>query len=252
MMDKQTAIVFGATGGIGKAISETLRLSDYNLGLSSLSIDTISSDSIFARQVDIRNLERVNEFVFKVLERFKKIDVVVISVGKPTTAFIQDMESEDFDNAISLYVKGLFNVVKAILPIMVSQKSGYIINIGALRGLKGSAQKAAYCSTKASAAMFMDVLREEVKDFGIQVSTINPGFTDTLFYKSDSKRPFLCRDNGLLEKIPITKPLDIAKAVSFLLSLSEGAIVRELNIGKIFNFGKPEIVGLMKCLQNKK
>lgn len=245
MIDKKIAVVFGATGGIGTAISNTLRLLGYDLALSSLSIDPVSNDSTFAQKVDIRNLEGVNRFVSKVLEKFKKINVVVVAVGTPITMFIQEMEPKDLDNAFSLYVQGLFNVVKAVLPAMIFQKSGYIVNVGALRALRSSKQKAAYCSTKAAALMFMNVLRDEVKDFGIKITTINPGFTDTLFHGSNSRRPFLCKSNGLLEKLPITLPSDIAKTVSFLLSLSKGATVEELNVGEAFNFGKQKIIGLL-------
>jgi len=246
MVDKKTALIFGATGGIGKAIVHELYDRDYNLGLSSTSIDLKSSNKLFAKKVDIRKPAEVETFVSEVHNKFKTIDVLINSAGIMNVNLVKDLNINDLKSVFSVNVYGLFNTVKAVLPIMISQKQGHIIIIGSLRGFKSSKTKAAYCMSKAAVSMFSKILRKEVKDYNIKVTLINPGFTDTMLYKKNSKRPFLLKSDNIFEEIPVTLPIDIAKSVSFILSLSEGALVEEFNIGEVFG-GRKDI-----CLREKK
>jgi len=206
----KTAIVFGSSGGIGSAIRKRLEDDGYS----------VLDDS----DVDVTVPEQVTQRVVH------PIDVMVFSVGAPFSGYVLQSTLDEWRRGFSLYIEGLLNCISAVLPIMQRQRSGYIINIGALRAFSTAKGKAVYCSCKAAAATLMDVLAKEAAEFNIEVTSIHPGFTDTEFHKHNTKRPYI---DG--KKVPITQPEDIANAVSFLLSLSPGAVVNELCIGKAFD-----------------
>jgi NADP-dependent 3-hydroxy acid dehydrogenase YdfG len=231
-MVKKTALVFGATGGIGQAIVQELA-ENYNLGLSSTSIDFVESHYTYCKKLDIRYPAKVESFVSEVHNKFKSIDVLVNSAGITNIATIEDLDVNELESVFSVNVLGLVNTVKAVLPIMIKQKRGHIILIGSLRAFKSVRGKAAYCMSKAAVSMFSKVLRKEVKDYNIKVTVINPGFTDTDVYEKP-KRPFKMKPDGSFEEVPITLPIDIAKSISYILGLSEGTLIEELNIGELF------------------
>jgi len=233
MKEKKVIIVLGATGGIGSAIVTQLKSEQFRLGLLSLSITPFETDSILARPVDISDLVAVSSFVKNVFSKFGRIDAVVNVIGCPADGAIENLALDDIKIALDIHVMYYFNFIKEVLPIMLRQGCGTFILINSLRALFPAKNKAAYCLSKAAASSLSKVLLKEKFDEGISSTVINPGFTDTAFHKYHVRRPYQWV-NGVQIPVLITKPEDIAKAVSFILSLSKGAVIEELNIGRAF------------------
>ncbi len=231
----KVAMVTGASGGIGRTVSEELLSRCYNLSLLDINIKGRDSDRELAQNCDVTRPEQVGKAVSNTLNKFGRIDVLVNSAGRSHLGTIDKLELEELDKVYDVNVKGTFNVSKAVLPSMKEQKCGHIINIGSLRSMKCARGKAAYCMSKSAVRAFSKTLKAEVEKYGIKVTVINPGFVDTKIYGDVSLRPYVQSIPGEgLNKVPLTQPDDIAKTVLFLFELSAGACVEEINIGRLW------------------
>lgn len=232
-MDK-VALITGASGGIGSAICRQLQSHGYCLSLLDVDIDIKDSDTLLTQNCDVTSPEQVESAVSKTIDKFGRIDVLVTCAGRSHLGKIEEIKPEDLDSVYDVNVKGTFNISKAVLPIMKKQKSGYIVHMGSLRAIQHGIGKAAYSMSKSAVGAFSKTLRREVEQWGIKVTVINPGFVDTNIYGGIQVRPYTQSIPGdTLKEAPITQPGDIAKTVLYLVELSEGACVEELNIGKI-------------------
>ena len=233
----KVALITGASGGIGQAVNEALASCGYNLSLLDLDIEIKDSEKMLAQIGDVTKVSEVEKAVSSTLEKFGRIDVVFNSAGVSHFGMIDELTLEDVQKVYDVNVRGTFNVSKAVLTVMKEQKLGYIINMGSLRGIVCGKGKAAYSMSKSAVRAFSKTLRAEVERFGIKVTVINPGFVDTKIYEDISLRPYVQSIPGEgLNKAPLTQPNDIAKTVLYLLSLSAGATVEEINIGKLWGF----------------
>jgi len=237
-MNKKKALIFGGTSGIGKAIFDKFVTN----GIESIAISAHSKPQF----VNVCNSEEVNCFV----NNHKDANICVYSVGVPMSGMFEALTVHHLQNGLDLYVKGLFNVCKAIIPGMKKLGGGKIIVIGALRASIVSQNKSVYCISKAAAGAMMRAVQEEVRDNNIQVTIVHPGFTNTWFHKEKSKRPYEI-DGVELREVKITQPEDIAEIVYMLVNLSPGAEVLEIKVGRAFDFNKKDI-RLFPCLQTEK
>ena len=226
----KVALITGAGGGIGLAVSQELRSRGYNLSLLDINISaTDSGTSLLAQHCDVTDAEDVKEAVSKTVDKFGRIDVLVNSAGRSHLGTIDELELEELDKVYDVNVKGTFNVSRAVLPIMRAQESGYIINIGSLRGIDCANGKAAYCMSKFAVRAFSKTLGIETRKHGIKVTLINPGFVQTNLIRHRI-------EDENLKPSDLTQPSDIAKTILYLLDLSPGACIEELNIGRLWGF----------------
>ena len=233
----KVALITGASGGIGSVISEELRSHGYNLSLFDVNIEARDSEGDLWQNSDVTKPEAVGEAVSSAMSRFGRVDVLVNCAGRSHLGTVDELTLEDLEKVYDVNVKGTFNVSKAVLPYMKNQRSGYIINIGSLRGLECAEAKGAYCMSKFALRAFSKTLRKEVQKFGIKVTVINPGFVDTNVYGDIQLRPYVQTiPGGRLKEAPLTQPADIAKTILYLLDLSPGACIEELNIGRLWGF----------------
>lgn len=233
----RVALIAGASGGIGSAVGEALRSKSYNLSLLDINIGATDSGRMLAENCDVTKPKDVEEVVSKTLSKFGRIDIVVNCAGISHLGTVDELTLEDLEKVYDVNVKGTFNVSKAVLPIMREQESGYIINLGSLRAIKPASGKAAYCMSKSAVRTFSKVLSKEAEKYGIKVTVINPGFVDTNIYGEVQLRPYVQSIPGRgLKEAPLTGPGDIAKTILYLLDLSPGACIEELNIGRLWGF----------------
>jgi len=225
----RVAMVTGGNGGIGRVVSEELIKNGYKVSLLDLEILLNDSETLLAQKCDITMTDEVGKATARTLEKFGRIDVLVNAAGKSHLGTIDKLELEDLDRIYDVNVKGTFNVSKAVLPIMREQKSGHIINIGSLRGIECAKAKAAYSMSKSAVIAFSKTLRKEVEEFGIKVTVINPGFVQTNLIRHRI-------EDENLKPSDLTQPSDIANTILYLLDLSPGACVEQLNIGRLWGF----------------
>lgn len=227
-MNKKTAIITGASGDIGKAISEKLAQDNFNLILNGWNsfekLIPFAADiknrypvDIYCHKADISNETQVKEMFSKAVEKLGNISVLVNCAGISFVGLIQDTTEEIWNRIFDINTKGVFLCSKEAVKLMVSQKSGNIINITSMWGQTGASCETAYSASKGAIDSFTKALAKEIAPSGIRVNAISPGMIATKMnshLSSDEIQSFV-------NEIPTEKigqPKDIADAVSFLVS----------------------------------
>ncbi|UYZ36230.1 3-oxoacyl-[acyl-carrier-protein] reductase [Clostridium beijerinckii] len=229
MLKGKCAIVTGASRGIGKAIALKLASLGANIVLNYRSnekealeveneIKGMGVETLCVKG-DISKSEEVDNLINSAKEKFSTIDIMVNNAGITKDALIIRMKEEDFDNVIDVNLKGVFNCLKAITPIMMKQKHGKIINLSSVVGITGNAGQVNYSASKAGVIGMTKSLAREVGSRGITVNAVAPGYIETDMtealadkYKEEMKKTIPLKRLG--------KASDVANVVAFLASES--------------------------------
>ena len=195
------ALVTGATSGIGKATAQILAKNNYKIilcgrredRLLELKNELLAFTEVHTLSFDVRDKKAVFESVDSLPETFSKIDVLINNAGNAHGLdSIQNGDLDDWDAMIDINVKGLLYVSKAIIPKMIAQKSGHIINIGSIAGKEVYANGNVYCASKHAVDALNQAMRIDLNPFGIRVGAIHPGAVETEFsevrFKGNSER----------------------------------------------------------------
>ena len=195
------ALVTGATSGIGKATAQILAKNNYKIILCGRREDRLldlknelsAFTDVYTLSFDVRDKKAVFESINSVPEEFSKIDVLINNAGNAHGLdSIQNGDLDDWDAMIDINVKGLLYVSKAIIPKMIEQKSGHIINIGSIAGKEVYPNGNVYCASKHAVDALNQAMRIDLNPFGIRVGGIHPGAVETEFsevrFKGDSER----------------------------------------------------------------
>ena len=227
MLTGKNAIVTGSSRGIGKAIAIKLAelganiILNYRNNVASVKevIKEIETKGVkvMAIQGDVSNFEDAKKVVDEAKEKLGSIDILVNNAGITRDTLLMRMKEEDFDKVIEVNLKGVFNCTKNIVPIMMKQRSGRIINISSIVGLSGNAGQSNYAAAKAGIIGFTKSVAKEIATRGITVNAIAPGFisTDMTDVLSDKVKEEI-KKNIPLRRIGEGK--DIANTVAFLAS----------------------------------
>lgn len=227
MLKGKCAIVTGAAKGIGKAIALKLASLGANIVLNYRSseekaIETENEIKALGVEVlrvkgDISNISDVENLINTAKENFGKIDIMVNNAGITKDTLILRMKEEDFDSVINVNLKGVFNCLKTITPVMVKQREGKIINLSSVVGLSGNAGQVNYAASKAGVIGMTKSLAKEVGARGITVNAVASGFIETDMtevlgdkFKEEAKKAIPLKRLG--------KPEDVANVVAFLAS----------------------------------
>ena len=166
---------------------------------------------------DISKLAEVENLIAAAKEKFGNIDIMVNNAGITKDTLILRMKEEDFDSVIDVNLKGVFNCLKSITPIMVKQKGGKIINISSVVGLTGNAGQVNYAASKAGVIGMTKSLAREVGSRGITVNAVAPGFIETdMTHELNEKVKEEAKKNIPLKRFG--DPEDVANVVAFLAS----------------------------------
>ena len=187
-------IVFisGASSGIGKACAELFAESGAKLILCSRNIDKLISvaekinkkydTEILTYRLDVRDREKVSIVIDKLPKKWQKIDVLINNAGGALgLEKFQDGNLDDWDEMIDSNVKGLLYLTRNILPLMIANKKGHIINIGSIAGTAAYPNGAVYCGVKAAVRLISNGIRMDTVDTPVRVTNIQPGLVETNF-----------------------------------------------------------------------
>lgn len=226
MSENKVALITGGSRGIGKAIAEKFAKNGYNLVINYVSDSTkIDELSEFFKQgnnievlfvkTDVTDYNSCENMVKQSIEKFGRIDVLVNNAGITKDGLLMRMKEEDFDKVIDVNLKGTFNVTKNVIPYMMKQKNGRIVNISSVVGVSGNAGQCNYAASKAGIIGFTKSIAKELASRNILANAIAPGFikTDMTDVLSDSVK------ESINTQIPLKKMGDsseVANAVYFL------------------------------------
>jgi len=185
--------VTGASQGLGLILVKKLLENGYRVAVTSRdahalsqSVGLIDRDRFLPLAVDLKSLDCIDESIQQTLVTFGRIDVVVNNAGYGMAGTAEETAEQEIQNIFDINVLATINVVKSVLPVMRSQKSGYIINIGSVAGFVGAPGWSIYSATKAAVAAFSEVIALDVKDFGIRVTVVEPSGFRTGFLTQNS------------------------------------------------------------------
>ena len=226
MLTGKTAIVTGASRGIGAAIARKLCEAGANVALCSRSAeavaaiaDTLNSEGYTAisTAADISKKVDVEALIKTVLDRFSQIDILVNNAGITRDTLLMRMQDEDWDAVLQTNLTGTMYCTRAVMRPMLRQRSGRIINISSVIGIMGNPGQASYAAAKAGIIGFTKTIAREVGVRGITVNAIAPGFITTDMTAQMPQQ----NQEQLRALIPLRRfgsPEDVADAVHFLAS----------------------------------
>jgi 3-hydroxy acid dehydrogenase/malonic semialdehyde reductase len=221
----KTALITGASSGIGLAIARVLADNNYNLiicGRRESRLQELQQELDRQVQVDYLVFDvRDRELVHKTLAEFLKkrpVDVLINNAGNAHgLAPIQSGSLDDWDAMIDGNVKGLLYVTKEVLPGMIERQAGHIINIGSIAGKEVYPNGNVYCASKHAVDAINNGMRMDLNQYGIKVSQISPGLVETEFseirFKGDKEKAA-----KVYENMAALQAQDIAEIAMFMIS----------------------------------
>lgn len=234
----KTVLITGATSGIGKATAELLAKNNWRLVicgrnkgvLSRMSEELSTVTEIMTLHFDIRDFSQVENAVSSLPERWKNIDVLINNAGNAHGMdSLENGSIEDWDAMLDGNVKGILYISKLLIPGMKAQKSGHIVNISSTAARQTYANGVVYCASKKAVDVISEGMRLELTEFGIKVTNLQPGLTETDFskvrFKGDEERA-----KAVYKGFEALKATDIADAISYCINAPKHVCISDLTI----------------------
>ncbi len=223
----KVAIVTGGANGIGweavKLFAEEgakVAVADYQVQEAEAKIKTLSSDyegKVVTFQVDVTNRSSVDEMVQAVIDTFGRIDILINNAGITKDAMLSKMTIENFQRVLEVNLNGVFHCTQAVLPHLLANGSGRIINTSSVSGVYGNVGQTNYAASKSALIGMTKTWGKELGRKGITVNAVAPGFIETSMVESVPEKVL----DQLKQTIPLQrlgKPQDIANAYLYLAS----------------------------------
>jgi NADP-dependent 3-hydroxy acid dehydrogenase YdfG len=226
----QVAIVTGAGRGIGRAVALAFGREGAAVALAARTASELegvadqirrASGRALAVPTDVTREESVAALVEKVLAQLKRVDVLVTAAGVATFAPLLDTKPEEWDRMMAVNVRGVFLACRAVLPPMMRQRRGTIINIVSVAAKRAIPGAAAYAASKHAVFGLTQVLAEEMRPHGVRVGALSPGAVDTALWDTVPNPP---------DRSRMLRPEDVAEAALLMASLPPGASLEDLTL----------------------
>jgi 3-oxoacyl-[acyl-carrier protein] reductase len=225
LLENKTALITGATRGIGKGIAETYAKHGANIAFTySSSVEAaqilekeLASYGVKAKgyQSNAAEFDAAQELAAEVLKEFGSIDVLINNAGITKDNLLMRISEEDFDKVIEVNLKSVFNLTKAVIRPMMKQRGGSIINMSSVVGVQGNAGQTNYAASKAGMLGFTKSVALELGSRNVRCNAIAPGFIETEMTATLDEKVV----DGWRQSIPLKRggqPEDIANACVFL------------------------------------
>lgn len=233
----KVAFITGATRGIGRQIAITLAKEGFDIAINyrKENEDLIETKKLvedqkvkcFTVQGDVSSFEDSERMVKDIIEEFNHIDILVNNAGITKDMLLMRMKKEDFESVIGVNLVGTFNITKNVIPYMMKNRSGRIINVSSVVGISGNAGQTNYSASKAGIIGFTKSLAKEVGSRNILVNAVAPGFIETQMtdvlkeeVKEEISKTIPLKRMGTVE--------DVANVVKFLASKDSSYITGQV------------------------
>ncbi|ROM87489.1 MULTISPECIES: SDR family oxidoreductase [Pseudomonas] len=236
----QVVLITGASSGIGEATAKKLAAAGARVGLAARRADRLHAlhaeieqqgGQALVLEMDVADKASVDAGVRKLLDTYGRIDVAFNNAGLMPLSSVDEFKTDEWDRMVDVNIKGVLNVSAAVLPQMIEQHSGHIINTSSVAGRKVFGQGfAVYSATKFAVSAFTEGLRMEVgHKHNIRVTSIQPGATATELTQHTTSEEYVQMIAGFSGQLQFLSPEDIADTVLFAVSAP-----RNVNIAELF------------------
>lgn len=231
-LSEQIAIVTGGGSGIGRALTEALASAGVKVAIASRRREvlrriadeinaTLGAERVFPYECDIRERGSIEELVSDVIERWQTIDVLINNSGLAIPETVEEITAEGWDTVMETNLRGVMQLVRAVLPHMRAADFGDIVNISSQAGKHGYADVPAYCASKFGLLGYAEALRDDVRKSGVNIRVFNlcPGLVDV-----ENTRPEQTPRDGFVHVA------NMARTLMYALSLDRNVILEDINI----------------------
>lgn len=211
-LEGRTALITGASRGIGAAVARALDAEGVHLGLASRSGDDLGIADAVAMPVDVRHPEALTQIAAATAERFDGIDILVVNAGVGSYGPFLDLPAEEMEDMIDVNVKGALYAVRAALPYLLESDAADIVTVASEAGRRGLPFESVYCASKFAQVGLMRSLDHELREQGVRCTTVAPGGVATDFAMGRGRTPDMPELEGMMSSE------DVAEAVLFVLT----------------------------------
>jgi NAD(P)-dependent dehydrogenase (short-subunit alcohol dehydrogenase family) len=234
-LEGRVVVITGGAKGIGQGIGEAVAeqgacvvVADIDYPRAQETAKKIGSSAVPVEH-DVRKAESAKQLVAKTLEKFGRIDVLVNNAGVgPNPAPIQDLTEEEFDRVLDINLRGMFLTTRAVVPEMIKQNSGRIVNVASIVGQTGFAMIIPYAASKFAVIGVTQCLAHELAPYGITANNVCPGIVETDLHGRVVEQFSAMQGQTVEEgwdwfrqRIPLKRfqtPRDLGEMVAFLAS----------------------------------
>ncbi|OAB80285.1 SDR family oxidoreductase [Cochleicola gelatinilyticus] len=227
-LKNKTVIITGASSGIGEATALKLSKEGANVVLTARREDRLKSlqkkiekngGKALVVVGDVTNKNNYSHLVSETKKEFGSIDVLVNNAGLMPLSYIKNMHTDEWDTMVDVNIKGVLNGIAAVVPTMIEQKGGHIINVSSSAAHNYFPGGAVYCATKSAVKMLSEGLRQELAPtYGINVTSIEPGAVSTELTETITDKEVLKDMKSMMDDMNPLEAEDIADAIFYALS----------------------------------
>ena len=231
-LPEQIAIVTGGGTGIGRAFTEALASAGAKVVIASRRKDvlrraaeeittTLGAERVFPYEFDLRDRARIEELVSKVVERWQAIDVLINNSGLAVPETAEEITDEGWDTVMETNLRGVMQLVRAVLPHMRRNDFGDIVNVSSQAGKHGYADVPSYCASKFGLLGYAEAVRDHVRKTGTNVRVFNfcPGLVDV-----ENTGPAQATREGFIHVA------NLARTLMYALSLDRNVVLEDTNL----------------------
>lgn len=183
-MKKQVVLITGCSSGVGKMLCKQLKSEGYLVVASARNRDSISTiNADMSVEIDVTKEITILEAIAQIIDRYGGIDILINNAGYSFRSAIEEIQISEIQQLFDVNVYGKIRMIQAVTPVMRTQGQGKIINIGSVSGKLTTGINGGYCASKHAVEAISEAARYELKQYGIQVTVLEPGAMDTNFFK---------------------------------------------------------------------
>lgn len=234
----KTAIITGASSGIGEATAKALAKEGANVVLMARREDRLkklkkeieeAGGKALVVTGDVTKKEDWKKVISNTKSEFGKADILVNNAGLMPLSYIKNLKTDEWEKMVDVNIKGVLNGVSSVLPDMMEQKSGHIINISSVAGRRVMPGGAVYCATKFAVRAFSEGLRAELSpNFNIKVTAIEPGAVATELTDTITDEELMNDIGDMFKEMTLLESQDIADSIIYAISQPDRVNVEEV------------------------